>query len=180
MRLSSTSMTAAASGYRANPIDVNCCSAFADTEDAFPTTSSLIGKKRMPASFIDSNVLLYLASSDPAKASRAEALLENGGTISVQVLNEVASVARRKMAMSWTEVHDFLGALRLLLDVRPVTIETHELGMVLAERHEFSIYDALIVASALQSGCDTLWTEDLNHGQRVNGRLRIANPFRPA
>ena len=134
----------------------------------------------MPASFIDSNVLLYLASNDPAKASRAEAVVESGGTVNVQVLNEVASVARRKMGMSWTEVRDFLGALRLLLDVQAVTIETHDLGMELAERHEFSIYDALIVAAALQAGCETLWTEDLNHGQRVEGRLRIANPFRSA
>ena len=131
----------------------------------------------MPASFLDSNVLLYLASTDDARAQGAEALVATGGTISVQVLNEVASVARRKMGMSWTEIGDFLGTLRALLAVQPLTVETHDRGMALAERYGFSIYDSMVVAAALQSGCESLWTEDLHHGQLIDDRLRIANSF---
>ena len=58
----------------------------------------------MPVSFFDTNVLVYLASNDAAKADRAEATLAKGGAISVQVLNELANVARRKMQMSWDEI----------------------------------------------------------------------------
>jgi predicted nucleic acid-binding protein len=132
----------------------------------------------MPGSFFDTNVLLYLASGDPVKADRAERLVADGGMISVQVLNEIASVARRKMRMSWTETHDFLATVRGLLPVVPVTIETHEAGIALAERYGFSTYDAMIAASAMLSGCDTLWSEDLQHGMAVDDQLRIVNPFR--
>jgi predicted nucleic acid-binding protein len=114
----------------------------------------------MPASagaaFFDTNVLVTIASGDAAKADRAEAIVAAGGAISVQVLNELASVARRKMRMSWADTHALLDLLRGLLTVHPVALETHEAGLRLAERYGFAIYDAMIVASALHAGCDTL------------------------
>ena len=131
----------------------------------------------MPGNFFDTNILLYLASDQSGKADRAERLIADGGTISVQVLNEIANVARRKMRMSWEETHGFLAMLRGLLPVVPVTIETHEAGIALAERYGFSTYDAMIAASAILSGCDTLWSEDMRHGMAVYDRLRIVNPF---
>jgi predicted nucleic acid-binding protein len=132
----------------------------------------------MPASFFDSNVLAYLASGDSVKADRAEAVLRQGGAISVQVLNEIANVARRKMRMSWPETRGLLSSLRGLLTVHPVTIETHEMGLALAERYDFAIYDALIAASALLAECDRLWSEDMQDGMAIERRLRIVNPFR--
>jgi predicted nucleic acid-binding protein len=132
----------------------------------------------MPGSFFDSNVLLYLASGDSAKADCAEAALSDGGSISVQVLNEIANVARRKMGLSWPEARGFLSSLRGLLVVYPVTIETHETGVRLAERYQLGVYDALIAASALLAGCDRLWSEDLQDGMAIERRLRILNPFR--
>lgn len=132
----------------------------------------------MPASFLDSNVLVYIASADAAKAERAEATIAKGGAISVQVLNEVANVARRKMQMSWDDTHAFLDTLRSLLTVHPLTVEVHETGLRLAERYGFSIYDAMIAASALHAGCDTLWSEDMQHGLALDEGLRIVNPFR--
>ena len=132
----------------------------------------------MPGSFFDTNILLYVASGDPAKADRAERLIGAGGVISVQVLNEIANVARRKMGMSWTEIRTLLRTMRTLLSVQPLTIETHETGLVLAERYGLSIYDAMIAASALHAGCGTLWTEDMQDGIVLETRLRIVNPFR--
>jgi predicted nucleic acid-binding protein len=129
------------------------------------------------AAFFDTNVLLYIASGDAAKADRAEATVAAGGAISVQVLNELANVARRKMRMSWADTHALLDLLRGLLTVHAVAIETHEAGLRLAERYGFSIYDAMIVASALQAGCDTLWSEDMQHGMTLDEGLRIVNPF---
>jgi predicted nucleic acid-binding protein len=132
----------------------------------------------MPASFFDTNVLVYIASGDTAKADRAEAAIAAGGAISVQVLNELANVARRKMRMSWTETHAFLDTLRGLLTVHPLTLETHETGLRLAERYGFSTYDATIAASALHAGCDTLLSEDMQHGMALDEGLRVVNPFR--
>lgn len=132
----------------------------------------------MPGSFIDTNVLVYIASGDSAKADRAEQIIGSGGTISVQVLNELTKVLRRKLRLSWVETHGFLSIVRALLPVSPITIEIHETGLALAERHDLSTYDAMIVASALHADCDTLWSEDMQHGFIVDARLRIENPFR--
>ena len=131
----------------------------------------------MPGSFLDTNVLVYLASGDHAKADRAEKIVERGGVISVQVLNELTNVTRRKMRMSWPEVHAFLAMLRGLLTVHPNTIEIHETGLELAERYKLSTYDAMIAAAAIHAGCDTLWSEDMQHGIALDGALRIVNPF---
>jgi predicted nucleic acid-binding protein len=131
----------------------------------------------MPASFFDTNVLVYIASGDTAKADQAEAAIAAGGTISVQVLNELASVARRKMQMSWDDTHALLTTLRALLTVHPLTLETHETGLRLAERYGLSIYDAMIAAAAIHAGCDILWSEDMQHGMALEDGLRIVNPF---
>lgn len=131
----------------------------------------------MPGKFFDSNVLLYIASGDPAKADPAERLIGEGGMISIQVLNEIANVARRKMGMSWTETHAFLSLVRSLLPVQPLTIDVHETGLALAERYGLSIYDAMIAASALHADCDTLWSEDMQGGMALDDRIRIVNPF---
>jgi predicted nucleic acid-binding protein len=133
----------------------------------------------MPGSFLDTNVLLYIASADPVKADRAEKLVSAGGSISVQVLNEITNVAQRKMQLSWAETHGLLSMLRGLLTVHPLTTEQHEIGLALAERYRLSIWDAMIAGSALHADCDTLWSEDMQHGMTLDGRLRIINPFRP-
>ncbi len=132
----------------------------------------------MPGSFFDTNVLVYIASGDAAKADRAEAAIAAGGAISVQVLNELTNVARRKMRMSWTDTRVFLTMLRGLLTVHPLTLEMHEAGLALAGRYRLSIYDAMIAASALDAGCDRLWSEDMQHGMILDGGLQIINPFR--
>ena len=132
----------------------------------------------MPGSFIDTNVLVYVASGDPVKAEQAEKVIADGGTISVQVLNELANVARRKMRLSWPETHALLSMIRALLPVQPITVEIHETGLALAERYGLSIYDAMIAASALHAECDTLWSEDMHEGMVIQDQLRIANPFR--
>ena len=134
----------------------------------------------MPGSFFDSNVLLYVASGDSAKADRAERLIGAGGIISVQVLEEIANVARRKMGMSWTQTRAFLSTIRALLPVQTLAIEVHETGLVVAERYGLSTWDGMIAASALHADCDTLWSEDMQDDVVLEGRLRIVNPFRVA
>lgn len=96
----------------------------------------------------------------------------------MQVLNELTNVARRKMRLSWQDTRSFLLLTRGLPTVRPVPMHTHDLGLALAERYGFSTYDAMIVAAALQAGCDTLWSEDMQQGLEVDGGLRIVDPCR--
>ena len=127
--------------------------------------------------FIDTSVLLYLLSNDTDKADRAEQVLTAGGTVSVQVLNEFAAVAHRKLQLAWPALHHVLSILRAALMVKSVSLVTHSRGVSVSERYGFSVYDSMIVASALESGCTTLITEDLQHDQRIEG-LRIFNPFR--
>lgn len=127
--------------------------------------------------FADTNVLLYLISRDAAKARRAEKLLSARIAISVQVLNEFASVARRKHSLDWTELVEILAGIRHFAELQPLTLDTHLHGLALAERYGFSLYDAMISAAALQAGCDTLLSEDFQAGQVIDGRLKIVNPF---
>ena len=127
--------------------------------------------------FFDTNVVLYLLSADAAKADRAESLLATGGTISVQVLNEFAAVALRKMRMSWPEIREALEPVRAVCSVQPLLIETHDQATKIAERYGLSIYDSLIVASALLAGCKTLYSDDMQNGQVIERSLTIRNPF---
>jgi len=127
--------------------------------------------------FFDTNVLLYLVSADSAKADRAEALIALGGTISVQVLNEFVAVASRKLRMPLGEIRDVLATIRAVCAVTPVTAETHDQALDLIERYGLSLYDALIVSSALLAGCRTLHSEDMQHGQVIDRQLTIRNPF---
>lgn len=128
--------------------------------------------------FFDTNVLLYLLSADQDKADRAEAALTAGGSVSVQVLNEFASVASRKLGMPIPEIREALAAIRAVCRVEPMSEDTHDLGLKVAERYGLSVYDSMIVASAQLAGCKSLLTEDLQDGQTFDGRLKVRNPFR--
>jgi predicted nucleic acid-binding protein len=121
--------------------------------------------------------LKAVCCADLPKADRAQELVAEGGTISVQVLNEIANVSRRKMGLSWAETRNFLLMIRGLLEVKPITIEIHDVGISLAEQYQLSVYDSMIVSDALSAGCDTLLSEDLQDGLLINGRLRVLNPF---
>ncbi|WP_306045170.1 PIN domain-containing protein [Nioella sp. MMSF_3534] len=130
----------------------------------------------MSAEFADTNIVLSLLDDGP-KADRAEAILGQGPRISVQVLNEALVNCRRKAGLSWDETGAFLASIQVLCPVEELTMRTHEVGRALAERYGFSVYDAMIVSAALIAGCTTLWTEDMQDGLLVEGRLRIINPF---
>ena len=135
----------------------------------------------MPArAFFDTNVLIYALTKGDPRSMRAEELLAAGGVLSVQILNEFVSVARRKILMSWSEVMEALGVIRVLCSTPlPLTVDTHEAALKIAEKHGYGIYDALVVATALEAGCETLYSEDLQDGQTINGQVTIRNPFAP-
>ncbi len=131
----------------------------------------------MPKVFLDSNVIVY-AFTDDRRSVVAEGLLASGGDLSVQVLNEFANVARRKLAFDWVQFEDALSAIRALARaIHPLDLEIHSGALIVAQRYGFSFSDALIVSSALRARCDTLYSEDMQDGLVVEGRLQIVNPF---
>jgi predicted nucleic acid-binding protein len=128
--------------------------------------------------FLDTNVLLYLLSADPKKATRAETVVADGGHVSVQVLNELVSVTRRKLLLDWNAIDEIISVVSGLLQVEPLTPSCHGLARSIARRYGFNVYDACIVASAMLAECAVLYSEDLQHGQLIEGVLRVENPFR--
>jgi predicted nucleic acid-binding protein len=129
--------------------------------------------------FLDTNVFVYAVMQDDPRSDEAEKLIAEGGTVSVQVLNEFAAVVRRKIKMPWDEVRFAVENIRSLCpDPLPITIDTHQEALAIAEKYGYRIYDALVVASALEANCTTLYSEDMQDGQVINSRLTIRNPFR--
>jgi predicted nucleic acid-binding protein len=127
--------------------------------------------------FFDTNLIIYAFAKDDPRAEAAEALLAAGGVISVQVLNEFVAVALRKLAMPWNDILAALDAILILCPLPvPLTIETHQIALGIARKHKYHIYDALVIASALEASCTTLYSEDLQDGQAIGG-LTIRNPF---
>jgi predicted nucleic acid-binding protein len=133
----------------------------------------------MPArDFLDTNVLIYAVGKNDPRASKAEALLASGGIVSVQSLNEFVSVARRKLGMSWKEVKEFVDLICILCPHPvPISLDIHRGALAIAEKYGYSIYDALIASAALEAGCKTLYSEDLQDGQIINRQLTVRNPF---
>lgn len=128
--------------------------------------------------FVDTNVLVYLFSEDTQKADLAENIVRSGAVASVQVLNELANVFRRKIKMSWPEVNEILDLIKWLCTIEPLTTQVHDQGIALAARYKVSVYDGMIVASALIAECNILFSEDMQHGFVINGTLRIIDPFK--
>jgi predicted nucleic acid-binding protein len=129
-------------------------------------------------SFFDTNVFVYAIIQDDPRSDHAEELIAEGGTVSVQVLSEFAAVARRKTKMPWNEIRLALHSIKALCpDPLPITLDTHQEALAIAEKYGYKIHDALIVASALEARCTILYSEDMQNGQVIE-RLTIRNPFR--
>lgn len=128
--------------------------------------------------FVDSNVLIYcLKLDDPRRAVALQTLRESPST-SVQALNEFASVARRKLGMRPEDVRDASATLQAWLgEIHPLLVEDHDRAHEIVAAYRLQWWDALIVATALRAGAGRLITEDLQHGQVIEGRLTVLNPF---
>ena len=131
----------------------------------------------MTAAFADTNIVIYAEGADVRKAQRAIAILEPGPVISSQVVTETINVLTRKYGFALAEAHDVASSLLDLCEVVPVGAQTVREAMRLAARYQLSHWDSLIVAAAHLAGCETLYSEDLQHGQVIDGGLTIVNPF---
>ena len=142
--------------------------------------NSFIGRhgfEAAPRPFSDSKVLLSLIADDAGKAAKAEAILRARCLVGVQVLDEMTNIMRRKYQYPWPQIERVLHLVRSQCPVEPLTLETHDIGRRLAERHPLQSYGSLIAASALLAGCETLYSEAMRHGLLLEGRLRVVDPF---
>lgn len=144
--------------------------------------------------FLDTNTLVYiLEGKEPApgvaltpdeieanrKGDITLQILQSGEIIlGVQVFNEICNVALRKK-FDWPKTKEMLAALETLsAEVVPLTLEIHKRGLFLHEKYRLHFYDALMLAAALQAGCETFWSEDMQHGQVIENTMTIINPYR--
>jgi predicted nucleic acid-binding protein len=128
------------------------------------------------SAFFGTGMLVYAQQMD-GKGDRARALFAGGGKLSVQVLNEFTAVSRRKQRRDWREIDEAVADVLTIVDPPlPLTLDLHHSARSLAQDHQLSFYDALIVATAIKAGCDTLFSEDMLHGRSIGG-LAIVNPF---
>ncbi|MFP4076516.1 MAG: PIN domain-containing protein [Halochromatium sp.] len=131
----------------------------------------------MPASFLDSNIVLYSLDKNDAKQQKALGLLAADAVISTQVLSEVANVMRRKLGYEVEAIRAVLLRLMRTAQLHPVASSTILLALDVAQRYGFSYYDSQIVAAAQEAGCATLYSEDLQHGQVLSSGLQVINPW---
>jgi predicted nucleic acid-binding protein len=132
---------------------------------------------REPEWFLDTNVVIYAFEEQDVRSRPARGLLDRGAVVSVQVLNEFTVAVRRRIGFTWPEAVSALAAVRELCRVVPLTVQTHERALEIAQRYRFSLWDALVIAAALEAACRTLYSEDMQDGQRIEG-VTMRNPFR--
>jgi predicted nucleic acid-binding protein len=128
--------------------------------------------------FIDSNILLYLNDEpDSYKKEKAKELVRLRPVISLQVVFECLNVCLRKLKMSKAESIQFAKNLLITCTVLPDERETGILGIEIFSKYNLQVYDSRIIASALDAGCNILYSEDMHNELIIENRLTIINPF---
>ena len=132
----------------------------------------------MKKAFFDTNIVVYYyTSTEPEKRqSAASILLQSQGIISTQVLNELSNVLSKKYHFSWTEISSVTEDLSGNFEVKVVNEAIITKAIACAKKYNYSYYDSLILASALEAECSILYSEDFQDGQVIEG-LKIINPF---
>jgi predicted nucleic acid-binding protein len=132
--------------------------------------------------FIDTNVFVYLYSGDESvKRAAAMAALGSGmACVTTQVLGELAHVLTKKFLLSTAKVQAVVHEVSDACEVHPVTPELIFAALRLREQYRYGYYDSLIIAGARMTGSGILYSEDMQHGQVIDGVLTIQSPFVPA
>lgn len=128
--------------------------------------------------FIDSNVVLYLLdNSDSRKKLISLSIAEGTGFISSQVIFESLNVSLKKLKLSKSTAVDFVKYLMHTFLFQDENISVIEKALLIFSTYGLQAYDSKIVASALEAGCTTLYSEDMQHGLVIENTLTIINPF---
>ena len=129
--------------------------------------------------FIDTNILVYLYSVDePTKSNIAKDIFARGNSIiSTQVLNEFSNILIKKYKQNAINIIQAINEIEKIVYVATISNETIKLALNLKSVYGYSYYDSLIIASALETECNILITEDLHSNHLIENRLFIKNPF---
>ena len=130
--------------------------------------------------FFDTNIIVYLYSDDQVgKRTTIEQLLEKKThvTISTQVINEFAYVMIRKRKLAYSIIMKAIDELEAVFNVTHIDFQTIRYALKIADKHQYSYFDSLMIASAIESGCNIMYTEDLHDSHVIDRKLKIVNPF---
>ncbi|MCL2078377.1 MAG: PIN domain-containing protein [Oscillospiraceae bacterium] len=129
--------------------------------------------------FLDTNVFVYTQSSvEPKKRTISlNAIEQYDCVVSTQIFSEICNVMIKKLQMHIDEVKQIIAAVNDKCSVAVVTYDTVQLALDLKERYGYSYYDSLVLATALESGCQKIFTEDMRNGQIIENTLKIVNIF---
>ncbi len=132
----------------------------------------------MPGEFVDTNIVIYSLDKDGPKQQNALVLLADKPVMSVQVLSETANIMRRKLGFDIPAIRAVINRIsQECLSIQSLSLSTLDNAIDIAGRYGFSHYDSLIIAAALQADCITLYSEDMQHGQIIENRMMVINPF---
>ena len=131
--------------------------------------------------FVDTNIWLYALVPKESDAKHQEAaefvLALDRPLVNSQVIRETSSNLIKKAGIAEAHLREMIVDWYRDCEIHPTNLSQHLLASGLRERHSFSYWDGLIVAAALDAGCVTLYSEDMRHGQVIDGRLTLINPF---
>jgi len=128
--------------------------------------------------FLDSNVLIYTVSNDAAKKQRAVELLDKKNVvISTQIISESINVMYRKLNYDYSKIRRITDKFVEKTTLYPITHDTIHRALNIAETYHYAYYDSQVIASALENNCTILYSEDMQHGQKIENSLKIVNPF---
>ena len=128
--------------------------------------------------FLDTNVCIYAFDTDSRKKEKTlDLIISNQATVSTQVLMETSNVALKKLKFSHEEIQRSIDYITTFCSLHVIELSTIKLAFQINRQHQYSLYDALIIASALESNCSVLYSEDMQHGHLIGKRLNIVNPF---
>ena len=127
--------------------------------------------------FADTNIILYSIGQDTQKRNIAREIIKSRPVISTQVVNESINVCIRKPGFDRKKAYDFADSIMHYTEVLPVDETTVRKSADIAIRYQLSNWDALIIASSILSGCEILYSEDMQHQMIVDNSLKIINPF---
>jgi predicted nucleic acid-binding protein len=126
---------------------------------------------------LDTNVLIYLEGDDASKRKIAEVLLSFDPVIPSQVITEFINVIRRLRKIPKSQLIAEAAQLFRHCPITPLRLSTLDLAKVLIDKYDFQLFDGIVIASALEANCEIIYSEDMQHNQVIENKLKIINPF---